>query len=80
MDLLKNLDNMNKIPTAKEWFSDEFQLEIYSRKLTQEEKGIEFAKIHVKKALEQSSEESNGYTEHCPDFAILESYPLENIK
>lgn len=47
------------IPTAEEWFSDKFQLEIYSRKLTQEEKGIEFAKLHVTEALKQASRNIN---------------------
>lgn len=42
--------------TAKEFFSDEYQLDIYSRILTIEEKGIEFAKMHVAEALKQAGE------------------------
>ena len=80
MDLLKNLDDMitaKLILTGKETYDPEYPTVSKHDAL---EAMIEFAKLHVEQALKATAEESNGYTEHCPDFAILTIYPLENIK
>lgn len=76
---------METIPTAEKFINRGLddsgfelsgaQLKIISRNV------IEFAKLHVTEALRQAAETSNGFTEHCPDFAILENaYSLDNIK
>lgn len=68
----------NKIPTAKEYLLDNFKrLSTGSLDDKISEFMIEFAKIHVKNALENAScvPETNSQS-----IKILESYPLTNIK
>jgi hypothetical protein len=86
-----NQNRMEKIPTAEEFFND-IKYVTYST----EEKLITFAKLHVEAALKEAInnvriiDDPNSYcgntgSEYPPDQildtdAILNSYPLENIK
>lgn len=82
---------MSKIPTAEEILKNsETWEEDYSTvsKYDAEQAMIEFAKLHVQKALESAAK--NGKAHHTYPWnrsdpyviesSILESYPLENIK
>lgn len=80
---------MALIPTTKEFFekySNLYQFEESSPEYLIDKECfqaamIEFAKLHVTAALKEAAETSNGFTEHCPDFAIIEGgYELTNIK
>lgn len=78
----------HKLPTAEEFWLSKRPL------LTHAQIAIEFAKLHVQKALEQASENAQLYhnNEYLDEFddpsglvtiakdTILESYPLTNIK
>ena len=87
MDLLKNLDNMitaELILTGKETYDPEYPT---VSKYDALEAMIEFAKMHVQEALKQalesipclgSSTDIASYEE--VEEAVLNSYPLENIK
>lgn len=78
---------MNKIPTAEEFFN-ECELEYKSI----EDRAIEFAKLHIKAALEAASKNAKTYIEtysspHYDEWdaeidknSILNAYPIENIK
>lgn len=80
---------MEKIPTARE-FDGTFQLLTYGRLLQPSEEKIEFAKLHVKAALEAAAKNVRTITKEDPDWdtkyqsidkeSILSAYPLENIK
>ncbi len=96
---------MEKIPTAEEFF-EEFDLSIAPIEYSNEEanaflagqrssynKGIEFAKLHVKAALEAASKESklhpllqefiqDSWESESPinKDSILNAYPESNIK
>jgi hypothetical protein len=83
---------MSKIPTAEEF------LNTFNRKVNDtleqgvQEAMIEFAKLHVKEALETASKkaktkdewEGNTGSEYCDTVvdreSIINAYPLDNIK
>lgn len=62
----------NKIPTAEEFLRGKpFNIEsIYNNM-------IEFAKLHVKAALKEASEDANMDSDY---YQALQVYPLTNIK
>lgn len=62
----------NTIPTAKEL------LEINRHKKSTEETMIEFAKLHVKAALDSASKHVGLH--EGTDFDLKAEYPLSNIK
>lgn len=73
---------MNKIPTAEEFLL--IKTGAISRSIT--DTMIEFAKLHVKAALEAANESAYaeegyiGYNWSVNEESILNSYPYENIK
>ena len=81
---------MSKIPTAKEFIDENWR----GKGLGLDIKGlmIEFAKLHVKEALETASKkaktknewEGNTGSEYCDTVvdreSIINAYPLDNIK
>lgn len=81
--VLKNIKKMSKIPTA-----EEFKIIKYSQNIFNDsEIMIEFAKLHVEAALKEaldnipclgSSSDIATYEE--VEKAVLNAYPLENIK
>ena len=88
MDLLKNLSNMEEIPTAEEYLKRMLKMGMSSSEIM---KG--FAKRHVETALKIASEEAKTfdvYNESCGDLeckvtfikkdSIINSYPLNKIK
>ena len=88
MDLLKNLNNMEEIPTAEEYLKRMLKMGMSSSEIM---KG--FAKRHVETALKIASEEAKTfdvYNESCGDLeckvtfikkdSIINSYPLNKIK
>jgi len=77
----------NKIPTALEFCNESLGFEEYGTNVPYFM--IEFAKLHVERALKAAAENANAYNK--PKFkgdvnpavdldSILNSYPLENIK
>lgn len=80
----------NKTPTAQEYIKKFYEENIFSNlKNRSEYLMIEFAKMHVKAALEAAFENAKvithydvgGYASNdVVDTSILNSYPLENIK
>lgn len=85
MDLLKKLNNMI---TAQELLHQKFiiiQNDELNKKIINSM--IEFAKLHVQKALKEASENIPGFgsSTDIPNWEevekeILNAYPLENIK
>ena len=85
---------MNKLPTAKEFIDMHpgvnTYYNIYEHESVVERGGaeramIEFAKIHVKAALKETSEKAEVNVTNYNDYevdknSILNAYPLENIK
>src|SRR5688500_17579677 len=76
---------MEKIPTWEEFKSAEYQLLKYGYMLDPNIDGVEFAKIHVKAALEAAAEDllktvANIDSPKDPKITILNAYPLSNIK
>jgi hypothetical protein len=75
-----------KTPTAEEFLKDKYPLSYDEMSSNRSEDMIEFAKLHVKAALEAALEDSpHGSSTDIPTYedmkrAILESYPLKNIK
>lgn len=70
---------MNTLPTAEEFMTDEYQIKNYGTILLKpHQSAIEFAKLHVKAALEAANKNVN-----YKDFkytGILDAYPLNLIK
>ena len=66
------LDMENKIPTAEEFWINNRPM------LSHAQIAIEFAKLHVKAALEAASEHVSDA--EGVDFNLKKSYPLDNIK
>jgi hypothetical protein len=84
--IMNEKNNMEQIPTAEELIdktgSHEFWQEFHWVKEDLNDKMIEFARLHVQAALKIASESESDGTFGVmiyPD-AILNSYPLENIK
>ena len=80
MDLLKNLDNMEEIPTAEEYLKRMLKMGMSSSEIM---KG--FAKRHTENALKEASKvlDTNtdaDYVEHPTKERILNSYLLNKIK
>lgn len=75
---------MKTVPTAEEFMTDEYQIKHYGTILLKpKQAAIEFAKFHVQEALKQASiKAKEDITKHegFATTAILNSYPLENIK
>lgn len=76
----------NKIPTYREFLLNRF---VEGKSLDVEIVAIEFAKMHVKKALEEAAKKAEidsvdsftqGTTFYVSERSIVKSYPLENIK
>lgn len=67
----------NKIPTAAEFVAKKY--EELGQSINHESHMIEFAKMHVKKALETQENKLNS---ECGRkfFDLTSTYPLENIK
>ena len=90
MDLLKNLNNMEEIPTAEEYLTISNEFEVLETRKQEEvvtKTMIEFAKLHVEAALKEAEKETvkhisktilelNMYNKD----SILNAYTLENIK
>lgn len=77
----------NKIPTAAEFMAKKY--EELGQSINHESHMIEFAKMHVKKALEEAAKKAEidsvdsftqGITFYVSERSIVKSYPLENIK
>ena len=85
MIVLKNIKKMSKIPTAEKFLtiSDEFEvLETRKQEEVVTKTMIEFAKLHVEAALKEAEiagQNNWGNSKKMKD-AILNVYPLENIK
>ena len=84
---------MNKIPTAEEILKtqpDDFEYKTVHERM--KDALIQFAKLHVKAALEEAAKgakieniwEGNTGSEYCDTIvnkdSILNAYPLDNIK
>ena len=68
----------NKIPTASEFMTDEYQIKHYGTILLKPgQAAIEFAKLHVEAALKEASEDANMDSDY---YQALQVYPLTNIK
>lgn len=72
------LNNMGQIPTAQEFIKQNVPLTC----IVLPEWLIEFAKLHVRAALEDASEEASAeyQKEGIDKNSILNAYPLEKIK
>lgn len=80
---------MEKIPTAKEFYSLEYQLLTFGRSMNQHESMVTFAKLHVQAALKAAAASAKA-VERPNDYgtgliwvdkqSVIEAYPLENIK
>lgn len=75
------------IPTAEEFMTDEYQIKHYGTILLKpNQAAIEFAKLHVQAALEAAFEDAPwGSSTDTVSYremknAILDAYPLDNIK
>ena len=74
----------SKIPTAEEFYSSQTTGKLISEETIM----IEFARLHVKAALEAAAEKAEterGYLNNLPVIyvtkkSILNAYPLDNIK
>ena len=88
MDLLKNLDNMI---TAEEFLNKDYFyiiIDIRESPITPTDISqamIEFAKLHVKAALKEADVKRSEFMSGGANYeeyqqAVLNSYPLENIK
>jgi len=77
MDLLKNLDNMI---TAEELSKNYTRLRSSVALKDLSDFAIEFAKLHVIKALKAASEQIEFDEEVLIRQSILQAYPLKNIK
>lgn len=89
---------MEKLPTAEEFIEDvencfseaPYSSDVFKEKYATIEKMKEFAKLHVKAALETASRLAVTKTEGAPQIgveydvvdkeSIIDAYPLSNIK
>ncbi len=81
---------MDKIPTAFQFLSPEYQLLKYGYYPAEHDILIEFAKLHVQAALKAASQKAcvnyeydaaNGNSEYSvAESTIINAYPLTNIK
>lgn len=71
----------NKIPTAEEFYNN-FKPDMIFNHLKVKEMMIEFAKLHVKQALETAAEEAEleMYETWIDKQSILNAYLEDNIK
>lgn len=78
---------MEKIPTVEEFLED--NLSNPTKGWSEKKRLIEFAKLHVKAALEAASENATAYREEdmrggtwtlVDKDSVINSYPLNNIK
>ena len=80
MIVLKNIKKMSKIPTVEEFYKQTTGCVMNHRDI--KIAMIEFAKLHVEAALKEAEiagQNNWGNSKQMKD-AILNSYPLENIK
>ena len=82
MIVLKNIKKMSKIPTVEEFYKQTTGCVMNHRDI--KTAMIEFAKLHVKLALKQASEnviiDGHPFEYELDKDSILNAYPLENIK
>ena len=82
--VLKNIKKMNKIPTAEEFLNQKPFINGMTR-MDQRVAMIEFAKLHVEAALKKADIKGSEFMSGGANYekyqqAIINSYPLENIK
>jgi hypothetical protein len=71
----------NKIPTADEFMTDEYQVIHYGTILLKPtQAAIEFAKLHVEAALKTAAKSTKFYFESNKGKVHFDVYPLTNIK
>ena len=71
---------MNNLPTAEEYLDNRTVNDPYLTRSVVQSMMIEFAKLHVQKALKKASEEVEFDDKVLIRQSILQAYPLELIK